>query len=91
MPQESPARKAMKYFFEERSNRKFKGRKRATIITTINRDIQITKLKYPEFDIQKLKSEINLHNIRVKSKNRRLWGKRVKQVVDAAYSCKSAY
>ena len=43
MPPNTPARRAMKYFFEKRSNKKFRGRKRATIITTINRDIRITK------------------------------------------------
>ena len=40
LPAECPARRAMKYFFAKRTNRKFPGRKRTTIVTTINRDIR---------------------------------------------------
>ena len=82
----TPARQAMKYFFEIRTNCKFSGRKRATIFTTINRDIKKTLLKYPNFAAKELKTEIDLHNIRVKANNRRKWTKMVKQVVEAAYS-----
>ena len=49
MPPNTPARRAMKYFFEKRTNKKFSGRKRATIITTINRDISTTKKNTPLF------------------------------------------
>ena len=75
----TPARRSMKYFFEKRSKKKFKGRKRATIITTINNDITRTKRIYPDFAIQKMTTEINLHNNRYKAKNRRQWKKAVKQ------------
>ena len=61
-------------------------RKRASIITTLNRDIRRTKALQPRFDISEIKSEIDLHNVRVKATNRRLWKKRVEQVVSAAYS-----
>ena len=44
MNKDSPARKAMKFYFEKRSNKKFLGRKRTTIVTTINNDIQKTEL-----------------------------------------------
>ena len=45
MNENTPARKAMKWFFEAPpvNVKKFRGRKRATIITTLNRDIESTK------------------------------------------------
>ena len=52
------------------------------ITKTINRDITRTKRIYPDFAIQKMTMEINLHNNRCKAKNRRQWKKAVKQVVD---------
>ena len=90
MDKESPARKAMKFYFEKRSNRKFIGRKRATIISNINRDISKTKTKYRNFKINELKTEYNLHNIGTKARNRKKWSNIVKMVVDAAYSEASA-
>ena len=86
MNKDSPARKGMKFFFENRSNKKFSGRKRATIVTTINRDIKRTKNKHAFLDINELKTQINLHNICVKARNRKKWTSIVKLVVDAAYS-----
>ena len=88
MEKETPARKAMKYFFERTDAKKFRGRKRTTIVTTLNRDIQNTKLKYPQFDLHTLHTELDLHNIRVKATNRVLWRKRVGMIYDAAYSSK---
>ena len=38
LDKETPARKAMKCMFEERSSKTFRGRKRATIHTTIDRE-----------------------------------------------------
>ncbi len=58
----TPARKAMKFYFEERKEKKFRGRKRCTIVSTINRDIINTKKKYPAFDIPLLSSLLDLHN-----------------------------
>ena len=59
----TPARKAMKFYFEDRSNKKFLGRKRTTIITTINRDIQRTKEVHTNFNLKPLKTEVDLHNM----------------------------
>ena len=88
MDPESPARKAMKFYFEERPEEKYRGRKRTTIVTTLKRDIEVTKKKYPTFDISSLDSLLDLHNIRVKAKNKRFWRKRVGMVFQAAYSSK---
>ena len=76
----------MKYFFEKRTNKRFRGRKRATIVTTINGDIKRIKSIFPNFEVQELKSEIDLHNSAVKARNRKKWILIVKDVVKAAYS-----
>ena len=83
----TPARKAMKWFFQVPEGcKKFRGRKRASIFTTLNRDIQRTKQFSPEFPFEQLKTELDLRNIRVKSVNRKYWQRLVKLVTDAAYS-----
>ena len=86
LPAECPARRAMRYFFEERSNRKFPGRKRTTIVTTLNKDIQLAKSKHSSFPVTPLISQVSLQNLHTKAKNRKPWSNIVKQVVDAAYS-----
>ena len=87
MNEQSPARKAMKYYFQEPEHcEKFRGRKRATIVTTLNRDIIRTQQHNRNFHIQELKTEIDLRNVRVKATNRNHWLKIVKMVTDAAYS-----
>ena len=83
----TPARKAMKWFFQVPVGvKKFKGRKRATIVTTLNRDIQRTKEHDKNFLLPCLNSELDLRNIRVKALNRKHWQGIVKMVTDAAYS-----
>ena len=86
MDKDTPARKAMKFFFEERSNKKFRGQKRATIVRTINRDIKRTINKHPDLKIKELTTEITLHNIGVKARNRKQWAAIVRKVVAVAYS-----
>ena len=86
MDKNTPGRLAMKYFFEKRTNRKFRGRKRTTIVTTINRDIKKTRDKYNDFNVEELNSEIRLHNIGAKARNRKLWKVIVDKVVEVAYS-----
>ena len=88
MKADTPARKAMKFYFEQRSEKKFRGRKRTTIVNTLNRDIVLTKKTYPNFDIKPLKSLLDLHNARVKAKNKVQWRKLVEMVFNAAYSSK---
>ena len=87
MDERSPARLAMKYYFKIPQNaKKFRGRKRTTIVTTINRDIERTRVLYPEFDIKPIKTLLDLRNVRVKATNRKHWQKRVAMVTAAAYS-----
>ena len=70
---------------EKRSNKKFLGHKRTTIVTTINSDIQKTKARNPTFKVNELKTECSLHNIGVIARNRKKWTKTVKEVVEMAY------
>ena len=86
MDKDTPARKAMKFFFEKTSGKKFRGRKRTTILTTLNRDMHNTRLKHPQFDLPTLRTELDLDNIQVKATDRNQWRKRVKLIYDTAYS-----
>ena len=86
LPADCPARKAMRYFFEKRSNKLFRGRKRTTIVTTLNEDIRRTKAAYPAFPVIPLKSQVSLQNMHSKAKNRRLWKKIVNMVIESADS-----
>ena len=51
---ETPAFKAMLFYFEPTSGPKFRGRPRTTIVTTLNQDIERTKSLNPMFPINKL-------------------------------------
>ena len=74
MDEQTPARKAMKYFFQEPENcQKFRGRRRATVVTTLNRDITRTQQQNKHFHISELKTELDLRNVRVKATNRNHW------------------
>ena len=86
LDKERPARNSMKFILEKRSKKKFRGRKRATIRTTVSRDIKKTKEKNPSFSIREIKSEIAIHNIGVKARNKKHWKVVVNQMVQAAYS-----
>ena len=85
--EKTPARKAMKWYFQVPEGvRKFKGRKRAIIVTTLNRDILRTQQHNTNFRLPYMKKELDLRNIRVKALNRSHWQKIVRMVTDAAYS-----
>ena len=81
-----PPRKAIRYYFVERTSKKFVGRKRTAIITKINEDIIRRKESHTDFPITPLISLISLQNINAKAKNRKLWQKVVIQVADWTYS-----
>ena len=89
LDKETPARKAIKFKFEKRSNAKFWGRKRTTTHTTINRGIKKPKENNPSLRVREIMSEIDLHNIAVKGRNKHHWKVVMKQVVQAAYSSTS--
>ena len=87
MKENTPARLAMKWYFQKPVGvKKYRGRKRTTIVTTINEDIKRTMKHNPNFDLKPLNSELDLRNVRVKATNRKHWQKRVTMVTAAAYS-----
>ncbi len=86
MNENTPARLAMRFYFQVTGHKKFRGRPRTTIVTTINRDIKRTRKKFPHFDIKPIKTELDLRNVRVKATNRKHWQKRVSMITAAAYS-----
>ena len=82
----TPARKAMRYYFESRTAKKFRGRPRTTIVTTINNDIKRAREKFRDFKGVELVSHVSLQNMCHKARNRKLWSTIVRQVVNSAYS-----
>ena len=70
-----PARWAMRYYFEERTNKKFLGRRRAITVTPINEDIRRKREKHTHFPNRPLISLVSLQSIHTKAKNRMLWQK----------------
>ena len=71
----------MRFYFEERTNKKFAGRRRTLIVTTMNEDIRRAQEKHTDFPITPLISLASLQNTHTKAKNRKLWQKVVSQVV----------
>ena len=86
LPANCPARKAIRYNFEERTNKIFQGRGKTTIVSTLNKDIKRTKGDDITFPVTPFVSEVSLQNLYTKAKNRKLWSKIVQQVVKLAYS-----
>ena len=84
-----PSKESYEIYFDIKTNKKFVGRKRATIVSTIYEDIERTKEKHTDFPITPLISLVSLQSIHTKAKNRGLWQKVVSQVVDLANSLKS--
>ena len=87
LPNDCPARKAMRYYFQERrTNKVFRGRRRTTKVTTLNEDIKRTRENDTSFPVTPLISQVSLQNLKTKAKDRKLWSKIVKQVINLAYS-----
>ena len=76
----------MRYYFEERTNKIFRGRKRTTIISIRNEDIKRTKGDDITFPVTPLILQVSLQNLYSKAKNRNLWSKIVQQAVKSTYS-----
>ena len=68
MPADCPARKAMRYYFEERTYKIFRGRRRTTIVSTLNEDIKRTKGDDITFPVTALVSQVSLQNLYTKAK-----------------------
>ena len=86
LPADCSARRTMRYYFQERTNKIFRARRRTTIISTLNEDIKRTKGDDITFPVTSLISQVSLQNLYTKAKNRKLWSKIVQQVVKSTYS-----
>ena len=86
LPTNCPARKAMRYYFEGRTNKNFRRKRRTATVSTLNEDIKRTKGDDITFPVTPLVSQVSLQNLYTKAKNRKLWSMIVQQVVKSAYS-----
>ena len=75
LPAECPARKAMRYYFEERTNKIFRARRRTTIVSTLNEDIKRTKEDDITFPVTPLLSQVSLQILYTKAQSRKLRSK----------------
>ena len=86
MNKNTPSKKSIKHYFQVPQFVKYRRRKRATIVSTLNRDIERTKELNKRFAIPTLKSELDLRNTRIKALNRKHWQKIVRMLTNTAYS-----
>ena len=70
------------YFTPEPNGKRFKGAKRYTIVTTIQRDIQNTNIKFSQFQTKALNLFQDLEYIRHLANNRKLWRRITVTVTD---------
>ena len=68
-----PANAAMDFYFELTNDKKFRGRPRTTLVTTLQSDIKKTLEKIPSFPIKCLKNADDLECVRTIATNRLLW------------------
>ena len=67
LPADCPARKVMRYYFEERTKKIFRGRRRTTIVSNLNQDIKRTKGDDITFPVTPLVSQVSLQNLYTKA------------------------
>ena len=85
MDDKIPAKQAMKWFFQEELNlKKHKGQQRTTIVSTLQKDIQETRDKFPLFAIRSLKNASDFEFISKLAADRKHWRRITRSVVDTA-------
>ena len=76
LPTNCSARKTMRYYFEERTNKVFRGKRRITIVSILNEDIKRTKGDDITFPVTPLISQvISTRRPRTESSGQRLYSK----------------
>ena len=71
---ETPAVKAMKFYFEK-SEKRFRGRPRESIVTTLNKDINRAESMNRGFPIPTLRRKEDFEHIRSIAQDRKAWRK----------------
>ena len=82
LPADCPARKAMRCYFQERTNKIFRGRRRTTIVSSLNEGIKRTKGSDITFSVKPLISKVSLQNLYMNAKKKKVL------VKDCTASCK---
>ena len=89
MDSETPANKAMLYYFENNYAQQYQGRPRTTIVTTLNNDIQRNRNKLPNLPVITLKSLSDLQKLKELAQDRDAWEKFVNDINKVAEDEKS--
>ena len=89
LDEQTPAYKAMVFYFEKTDAKGFRGRPRTTIAAAINNDIKRTPDKIAEFPVRVLTSLENLKLIRELAWDRNVWSGIVKNIHKVAEDEKS--
>ena len=85
MPANSPPKQSMEWFFTTDNNmRRYRGGQRATILTTLQRDIGRALRRHPDFQIKSLEYRNDLHKIIGLASDRTKWKRISKVIVDTA-------
>ena len=84
---ETPAQRSMKYYFENHENlKKFQGRQRETIVTTLDRDIEMAYgLNAEMMKIRKLRSYRDIETLQEMAADRCGWRKIVTLIIENFY------
>ena len=80
---ETPETKAMKFYFV-RSEKRFRGRPRENIVTTLNKDITRVRSMKSSFPIATIKNKEDFEQIRLTAQDRLAW-RNISEIV-----CKAA-
>lgn len=83
LSEETPAVKAMKFYFE-RSEKGFRGRPRESIVTTLNKDITRARSMKRDFPIRALKKKEDFEHIKSQAQDRKNWRKISETICKAA-------
>ena len=71
---QSPASKAMKYYFEPTSAGGYRGKPRVTIVSTLDRDLKAAAQKYPNrVAVKQLRTLHDLNTLQTVAQNRERW------------------
>ena len=85
---DTPAQKSMSYYFENHENRKkYRGRPRETIITTLEKDIKNANILDPVLmPLNKLNEYKDIENLQYIAKDRNVWRKIVLFIAENFYT-----
>ena len=83
---ETPAQKAMNYYFENSNSKNFRGRPTTTLPNSLHNDIiRLTNYTHNnKYNFTQLKSIDDMRNLRLLAQDRKKWSTLVKDIYEAA-------